>query len=124
MNLLQIVVGILLFAAATMVLYLWGLRRSMTQQRDLERALLGKCAARVVRRLKKQETITRKEIAREIQGVRAGLFWSRSRLEVQDAAAFVQKLTRYMVEQHLLEENRQRPLPAAPITLQKGGHSI
>ena len=103
MNLLQIVVGILLFAAATMVLYLWGLRRSMTQQRDLERALLGKCAARVVRRLKKQETITRKEIAREIQGVRAGLFWSRSRLEVQDAAAFVQKLTRYMVEQHLLE---------------------
>ena len=104
MNLLQIVVGILLFAAATMVLYLWGLRRSMTQQRDLERALLGKCAARVVRSLKKQETITRKEIAREIQGVRAGLFWSRSRLEVQDAAAFVQKLTRYMVEQHLLEE--------------------
>lgn len=28
MNLLQIVVGILLFAAATMVLYLWGLRSS------------------------------------------------------------------------------------------------
>ena len=41
MNLLQIVVGILLFAAATMVLYLWGLRRSVTQQRDLERAPAG-----------------------------------------------------------------------------------
>lgn len=100
----QIILGILLFAAATMVLYLWGLRRSMTQQRDLERILLSKCAARVLHRLKKQETITRKEMSQEIQGVRAGLFWSRSRLEVQDASAFADKLARYMVEQQLLQE--------------------
>lgn len=100
----QIILGILLFAAATMVLYIWGLRRSMTQQSDLERILLSKCASRVIRRLKKQETISRKEMAREIEGIRAGLFWSRNRLEVQDAAAFADKLARYMTEQQLLQE--------------------
>lgn len=100
----QILLGILLFAAVTVVLYLWGLRKSMTRQRDLEQILLSKCAARVVHYLKKNGTISQKEIARQIQGVKAGLFWSRSRMQVQDAAAFTGKLTRYMVEQHWLEE--------------------
>lgn len=100
----QIILGILLFAVVTAILYVWGLRRSMTQQSDLERILLSKSAARVVRCLKKQEIITQKEIARQVQGVKAGLFWSRNRLEVQNPTAFAKKLSRYMVEQHLLEE--------------------
>ena len=44
----QIVLGILLFALATAVLYVWGLRKSMTQEEDLERVLLNKCAGTVV----------------------------------------------------------------------------
>lgn len=43
----QIVLGILLFALATAVLYVWGLRKSMTQEADLERILLNKCAGTV-----------------------------------------------------------------------------
>lgn len=100
----QIILGILLFAVVTAVLYLWGLRKSMTQARDLEHILLSKCSARVVKALGSREVITRKEIARQIQGVRAGLFWSRHRLEVQDAGAFADKLILYMKGQHLLED--------------------
>ena len=32
----QMILGILLFAAATAILYVWGLRKSMTQAADLE----------------------------------------------------------------------------------------
>lgn len=100
----QIILGILLFAVVTAILYVWGLRKSMTQARDLEHILLSKCSARVVKALHRQEFLTRKEIARQIQGVRAGLFWSRNRLEVQNAAAFAEKLIVYMQGQHLLED--------------------
>ena len=100
----QIILGILLFALVTAVLYVWGLRRSMTRQQDLERILLSKSAARVIRYLKKNPVITQKEMANQIRGMKAGLFWSRDRMQVQNAASFAQKLARYMVEQHLLEE--------------------
>ena len=36
------ILGILGFALVTAILYVWGLRRSMTQSADLERILLSK----------------------------------------------------------------------------------
>ena len=75
----QIILGIVLFALVTAVLYVWGLKKSMTQQEDLDRALLRKSAERVNRYLKAHDTIDRAEMARLVEGVRAGLFSSRSR---------------------------------------------
>lgn len=80
----QIVLGILLFALATAVLYVWGLKKSMTQEADLERILLNKCAGTVVKYLRKHGSITQKEMPPLIQGVRAGMFWSKNRIRVQD----------------------------------------
>ena len=37
----QILLGIAAFAVVTAVLYVWGLRKSMTQSADLERVLLS-----------------------------------------------------------------------------------
>lgn len=99
----QMILGILLFAAATAILYVWGLRKSMTQAADLEQALLRKCAARVLAYLKQHPSISQKEIARQIQTVKAGQFWSRRQVQVQDASAFSKRLTQYMLEQQLLE---------------------
>lgn len=99
----QMILGIFLFAVATAILYVWGLRRSMTQTADLDRILLSKSAARVIKYLKQNPTITQKEIARQVKNVKAGQFWSRKHVEVQDASAFSKKLIRYMLKQQLLE---------------------
>ena len=48
----QIILGIALFAAATAILYVWGLKKSMSQQEDLERSLMSACGSRVVKHLK------------------------------------------------------------------------
>ena len=80
----HIIIGILLFAAATAVLYAWGLSKSMRQQQDMTRNLLHACGSRVVKYLKKHDTITEKQIAKEIEGVRIGQFWSKKKLQVQD----------------------------------------
>ncbi len=100
----QIILGIVLFALVTAVLYVWGLKKSMTQQEDLDRALLRKSAERVNRYLKAHDTIDRAEMARLAEGVRAGLFWSRSRAGVRDGKKFVPELIEYMTERQLLEE--------------------
>ena len=48
----QIIAGVLLFAAVTAVLYVWGLKKSLGQQEDLTRALLSACGSRVLKYLK------------------------------------------------------------------------
>lgn len=98
------ILGILGFALATAILYVWGLRRSMTQSADLERILLSKSAGKVVHYLKGHDQIDLAQMAQLCAGVKAGQFWSRRRVAVQDSRAFAPRLARYMVDQQLLEE--------------------
>ena len=100
----QIILGIALFAVVTAVLYVWGLKKSMTQSADLERILLSKSAGNVVHYLKRHDQIDLAEMTRLCAGVKGGQFWSRRRVAVQDPGAFAPRLAQYMVEQQLLEE--------------------
>ena len=114
MSPLETTLGILALALVTALLYVWGLRKSMTQASDLDRILMNKCAGKVVKYLKSHSEINLSEMARLCQGVKAGQFWSRNRAAVQNSKAFAQKLAQYMVEQQLLEpvsNNRFRRHP-------------
>ena len=104
MNTWEIILGILVFAVVTAVLYVWGLKKSYTQSADLERILLNKSAGKVVHYLKKNEEISLSQMAQLCTGIKAGQFWSRKKAAVQDPKAFAPKLAQYMVEQLLLEE--------------------
>lgn len=104
MNTWEIILGILVFAAVTAVLYVWGLRKSMTQSADLERILINKSAQRVMHHLKQHGEITLPQIVQLCSGVKAGQFWSRQKAAVQNPKAFAPKLVQYMVDQRLLEE--------------------
>lgn len=100
----RIIVGIVLFALVTAFLYVWGLKKSITQDADLEGILLSKSAKNVVKYLQKNGTITEREMFPLVEGVKGGMFWSRKRVAVQDPAVFVPRLIRYMVDQRLLEQ--------------------
>lgn len=104
MNLLETILGILVFAVVVAVLYVWGLKKSYTQSADLERILLNKSAGKVVHYLKENEEISLSQMAQLCTGVKAGQFWSRQKAAVQNPKAFAPKLAQYMVEQLLLEE--------------------
>ena len=99
----QIILGILLFALATAVLYVWGLRKSVGQGADLSRILLNRCGNKVLRYLKMHDTVTKAEVAKLINGVTAGEFWSRNRLTVQDPSKFAGEVLAFLVEQQYLE---------------------
>lgn len=100
----QIILGILLFALVTAILYIWGMKKSLTQESDLEQILLSKCAGNVVKYLHRHDSVSQEEILPLIQGVKAGMFWSKKRINVQNPTIFVPKLIHYMIEQQLLEE--------------------
>ena len=103
MSLGEIILGIVLFALVTAVLYIWGLKKSITQSQDLQRILLHKSASAVVNYLKKHGTMEEAEMARQIAGIRAGVFWSRRRAAIQDPEQFVPRLVAYMTGQQLIE---------------------
>ena len=99
----QILLGILLFALATALLYVWGLRKSLGQSADLARILLNRCGNKVVGYLKKHDTVSETEIARLIDGVTAGEFWSRKRLTVQDPKQFAGQVIHFLLDQQYIE---------------------
>lgn len=103
MNKGMMILGIVLFAIAGAVLYAWGLKKSMTQGEDLQRMLLNKCGGKVVRYLKKHGTISDREIAGVVGGVRAGQFWSKRRAAVQDPRKFAKQLTEFLLAQQYIE---------------------
>lgn len=100
----RIILGIALFAIATAILYVWGMKKSMTQAADLEHILMNKSAINVVKYLKKHDSISQKEMLPLLQGVKAGVFWSKKRAVIQNPKTFVPKLICFMTEQQLIEE--------------------
>lgn len=99
----MIALGIVLFAIAGAILYAWGLKKSMTQGDELQRMLLSKCGGKVMRYLKKNGTISEKEMASVVTGVQAGQFWSKRRAAVQDPRKFTKQLTEFLLRQQYIE---------------------
>ena len=99
----QIIVGVLLFAAVTAVLYAWGLKKSLGQQADMTRALLNACGSQVLKYLKTHDSITVREVEQQIAGVTVRQFWSRKRLTVQDPAKVSGQVIDFLLDQQYLK---------------------
>lgn len=98
MHMIIKVAEVVLVALAVAVLYVWGMKKSMTQNQDMMMQLTNKCAAIVIKQLKKQGHMTMKEIERAISKVKAGPWWSQQKAIVQDPSAFGKDLTAYMID--------------------------
>lgn len=103
MSIGEIILGILLFAIAAAILYVWGLKKSMNQKEDLERRLMSACGSRVVKHLKKHGTVTKSEIAALIDGMTVGPAWSRRKLRVQDGAKVSGQVIDFLLDQQYME---------------------
>ena len=96
---------ILLVAAAVALLYLWGFRKMLTQTEDMTTMLRNKCAGILLKKLRKQGSLTEKEIENALKGVKAGQPWSRKRAVVQDAKTYGRQISDYLIENGLAEKD-------------------
>ncbi len=104
-NGMQTIIGILLFAVATAIIYAWGLKKTGAQQKDLLQILYGKGAQKVIKKLKTQKFITKSEIEQEVLGVTASQFYSRKKAVVTDKKEFTRTLIEFMMNKNLIMED-------------------
>jgi UDP-N-acetyl-D-mannosaminuronic acid transferase (WecB/TagA/CpsF family) len=94
---LYIVISILLFAVATAVLYVIGLRKKLRENENLVNMLLNNGTLRVKKYLKDHDTITADGIGYIIKDVKAKEFYSKKVATIRNGADFQAQLIDYML---------------------------
>lgn len=102
----EIILYILAFAVVTAILYIWGVNKSRNKQRDLLRALYEKAELVVVRSLKKKDVMTKAEIDAALVDIKASLFYSKSKIQIQDPTLFSDHLLNDMCKKGRLRHEK------------------
>lgn len=98
MKITTIVMGVILFALATIVLYLIGMRKKINQDRNLLDMLLNNGAKRVVKYLKGQESVSAEGVGYIIEDLKAKEFHSKKTAIIKDGRAFQDQLIDFMLD--------------------------
>lgn len=93
---------ILLFALATMIVYGWGLWRSVRQQQDLSNLLCSKGISKIKKALKKNGSMTFTELESVVKDLTASQPFSRERIGVTDPEKFLDSILPYMIRQKMI----------------------
>ncbi len=93
-----------MFAVATVILYIIGLKKKMTQDDRLMDMLLNNAAHRTVTYLKEHDTISETEMGYIAQQVKAKEFLSDKVAVVADGKAFKSKLIDFMLRNNYITE--------------------
>ena len=84
MKLSTAIIGIVLFAIATMILYGWGIVKQKNQTNDLMNLLFSKGQDKIKKYLKQNEYITISQVEQICEGLEAKQPFSRNRAVVKD----------------------------------------
>ena len=98
---------VLLFALATMIIYAWGLWRSVRQNQDLSNLLASKGVAKVRKALRKNKALTLKELEPFVKDLTAKQPFSRQQIAVTDPEEFLNSILPYMVRQKMIIESKE-----------------
>ena len=104
---MQYIPYVLLFMVATMLIYGWGLWRSIRRKQDLSNLLSSKAISKIKRELKKNEKMSRKDLELAIKNITASQPFSRERICVTDTKQFLDSLLPYMIRQHIIIEQKE-----------------
>ena len=89
---------VLMFAVATMIIYGWGLWRTMHQKQDLSNMLCSKGISKVKKALKKNKSLTKKELEPFVKDLTAKQPFNSERIGVTDPNAFLDSILPYMLK--------------------------
>ena len=98
---------VLMFAVATMIIYGWGLWRTMHQKQDLSNMLCSTGISKVKKALKKNKSLTKKELEPFVKDLTAKQPFNSERIGVTDPNAFLDSILPYMLKQKMIKEIRE-----------------
>ena len=74
---------ILLFAIATVIIYIWGMKKEQSKEKELLDNLYKKSEKIVIKSFKQNKTLSRKDIENELTNVKSSLFYSKHKLVIK-----------------------------------------
>lgn len=96
------IIGILLFAVVTAILFAVGMVKERDKQQTLSGKLFLKGESTVKKALAKNGKMTRMELEECIKGLKTGLFYSREKAIVSNSGTFIKDLLDNMEERHIV----------------------
>ena len=93
-----------MFAAATVIVFSWGIIKEQNKSRDLMNQLYKKAENNVVKAFKRKDVLSRKDIENEVKNVKASLFYSRDKMVVQNHRSFTKSLINTMINNNVIEK--------------------
>lgn len=93
-----------MFAAATVIVFSWGIIKEQNKSRDLMNQLYKKAENNVVKAFKRKDVLSRKDIENEVKNVKASLFYSRDKMVVQNPRSFTKSLINTMINNNVIEK--------------------
>ena len=101
---MKYIIYILMFAAATVIVFSWGIIKEQNKSRDLMNQLYKKAENNVVKDFKRKDVLSRKDIENEVKNVKASLFYSRDKMVVQNPRSFTKSLINTMINNNVIEK--------------------
>ena len=101
---MKYIIYILMFAAATVIVFSWGIIKEQNKSRDLMNQLYKKAENNVVKAFKRKDVLSRKDIENEVKNVKASLFYSRDKMVVQNPRSFTKSLINNMINNNVIEK--------------------
>ena len=101
---MKYIIYILMFAAATVIVFSWGIIKEQNKSRDLMNQLYKKDENNVVKAFKRKDVLSRKDIENEVKSVKASLFYSRDKMVVQNPRSFTKSLINTMINNNVIEK--------------------
>ena len=101
---MKYIIYILMFAAATVIVFSWGIIKEQNKSRDLMNQLYKKAENNVVKAFKRKDFLSRKDIENEVKNVKASLFYSRDKMVVQNPRSFTKSLINTMINNNVIEK--------------------
>ncbi len=100
----SIILKILLFAVSVTFLLAWGYVKQQRKNQELLEGLMKKSEEKVLRAMKKDETVSKKDIEEIITGTKASLFWSKNKVQITDPKIVSKNLISDMLSKDLIVE--------------------
>ena len=101
---MKYIIYILMFAAATVIVFSWGIIKEQNKSRDLMNQLYKKAENNVVKAFKRKDVLSRKDIENEVKNVKASLFYSRAKMVVENPRSFTKSLINTMINNNVIEK--------------------
>ena len=97
------IIQVLLLAMTIAFLGAWGIVKQQRKTEELLSKIYVASENKILKELEKKQKITLREIEDQIKGVKGSLFWSKSKLKVNDPSLLSRELIKRMTENNKIQ---------------------